>query len=127
MGGEKRLSDDETTLRVSAEDLLDHEKAALDGLAGPTTIRVEDDPDVHSRRTDVESLPLPLEFWVEVSEALTAGAAYGFDAEETLQRFGLTMAQFLDANQWWRKRVDDGLVEPHELATIRETYRAKYR
>ena len=53
---------------------------------------------------ETNSEPVPLEKWVEMQKAMEAGFSW------TLKRQGLTLGQWIRANQWWGSKFNKAML-----------------
>jgi hypothetical protein len=76
---------------------------------------------------NVGAEPIPFELFVEVQEAMGAGARRGYDANAVLAHFGLSALDWSNAGMFWSKRMQQEMSRYHELFTqYSDLYRAKY-
>jgi hypothetical protein len=76
---------------------------------------------------DLGAEPISLERFVEIQEAMSAGARRGYDANDVLAHFGMSVMDWSNVGMFWSKRMQQDAMKYHELFThYSDLYRAKY-
>jgi hypothetical protein len=76
---------------------------------------------------DLGAEPISLELFVEIQEAMSAGARRGYDAGAVLAHFGLSALDWSNAGMFWSKRMQqDAMRYQKEFTHYSDLYRAKY-
>jgi hypothetical protein len=76
-------------------------------------------------------MPMPLEKYVEIMEAQSAGAAQGRDPSQILQSFGLSVLDWSNVGAWFSAYINDNALKNNakvlnEYNALSEKYKAKY-
>lgn len=104
-------------------------------LASPMALARFGDPDAIARLRGSALMdapaPVPLEQYIEITEAQRAAAQRGLDVREVLVSFALDDAEWNRVRFWWLERltrsVDAGEGELHaRFARLQAHFRAKY-
>jgi hypothetical protein len=76
---------------------------------------------------DLGGEPVPFERFVEIQEAMSAGASRGYDANAVLAHFGMSALDWSNVGMFWSKRMQQEAMKYHQLYNqYSEMYRARY-